>query len=231
MKKRVFFMFIATLVSIFLLSGCATKKFVRQSIADSESKMNKKMDSNNQKIYSQLSELSQLNKQLSSKLEEVTDKANLANQKAEEAKNIGMTAKEKADAADKDAQLALSKFNNRFNFVVVDTEYVYFGFNRYHLTKSAMSTLDDVAKKFAENKNYIMVLEGHTDSIGPKDYNYTLSEKRVKSVVRYLVGEKKLDINRIYTVGLGKLNPIASNKTRQGRKKNRRVTIKIMEVK
>ncbi len=230
MKKRLF-LIVALFLGLLLLSGCATKKFVRQSISDSEAKMNKKIDDNNQKIYSQLSELSQLNKQLSSKLEEVSDKANLANQKAEEAKNIGMAAKEKAETADKNAKLALEKFNNRFNFVVVDTAYVYFGFNKYHLTKDAVATLDDVAKKFAENKNYIMVLEGHTDSIGPKEYNYILSEKRVKSVLRYLVGVKKLDINRIYTVGLGKLNPIADNKTRQGRKKNRRVTIKIMEVK
>ena len=68
---------------------------------------------------------------------------------------------------------------------------------------------------------------GHTDSIGTDAYNQKLSERRAASVKAYLVS-KGIDPNRIYTEGKGKKNPIASNKTKEGRAQNRRVEIEIV---
>lgn len=227
-SKKVLLLVAVAAVALLLASGCATKKFVRQEISSSEAKTAQTMQTEHAKINNQINELSDLNKQLSSRLEQVSDRASAADAKAEEAKNIGMEAKNMADKANTEATQLRSAFENRNNYVVTDTKYVHFGFDKFNLTDESKATLDDVAKMIAGNKNAVLVLEGYTDYIGSAAYNYTLSDKRVKSVIRYLVGDKSVDLNRIYTIGLGETNPMADNKTPAGRKENRRVSIKIM---
>jgi OOP family OmpA-OmpF porin len=71
-------------------------------------------------------------------------------------------------------------------------------------------------------------LQGFTDSRGPEQYNVGLSQRRVESVERYLVG-KSVPLYRISVVGLGKENPVADNKTSKGRAENRRVEIRVLK--
>ena len=68
---------------------------------------------------------------------------------------------------------------------------------------------------------------GHTDSIGTEAYNLKLSERRAQAVKAYLVS-KGIDASRIYSEGKGEAQPIASNKTAEGRAKNRRVDIEVV---
>jgi OOP family OmpA-OmpF porin len=68
---------------------------------------------------------------------------------------------------------------------------------------------------------------GHTDSIGSDAYNQKLSVRRAESVKAYLVS-KGVEPNRIYTEGKGEKQPVASNKTKDGRQKNRRVEIEVI---
>lgn len=230
MRSNRFFLLVAvSLVALLMVSGCATKKFVRQEITTSETKTNQKIDQETAKLSGQINELSALNKQLSSRIEQVSDRASAADAKAEEAKGIGLDAKKDAQAANAGVADLRTKFENRNNFALVDTKNVLFGFNRADLTAESKATLDEVARMVAGNKNAVLTLEGYTDSIGDDTYNIALSEKRVKSVVRYLVGEKNFDLNRLYVIGMGKTNPVADNKTADGRKQNRRVTVKILE--
>ena len=70
-------------------------------------------------------------------------------------------------------------------------------------------------------------IEGHTDSIGSASYNQRLSVRRAESVKAYLVS-KGIEPNRIYTEGKGEKQPVADNKTRDGRAKNRRVEIEVI---
>ncbi|HYK51102.1 MAG TPA: OmpA family protein, partial [Terriglobales bacterium] len=65
-------------------------------------------------------------------------------------------------------------------------------------------------------------------SVGPADYNYDLSQRRANSVIQYLASEKQIPAHKIYLVGLGKDKPVESNKTSEGRKKNRRVEVHLM---
>ena len=76
--------------------------------------------------------------------------------------------------------------------------------------------------------NSNIVLEGHTDSIGPKRYNQGLSERRAEAVKRFLVNRGGISESRIRTFGHGELRPVASNKTREGRAENRRVEVLIL---
>lgn len=66
-------------------------------------------------------------------------------------------------------------------------------------------------------------LEGHTDSIGPDDYNMKLSKRRAESVKKYLVDKFGIEATRIGTIGYGESAPVATNDTEDGRQKNRRV--------
>jgi len=228
-RNRMIALIALALVAVLVVSGCATKKFVRQEITTSETKIIQKEDQEHQKIYGQITELSTLNKQLSSRIEQVSDKAAAADSKAEEAKSIGNDAKVQAQNANTAVIDLRAKFDARNNYVVVDTKTVLFGFDKYELTKEADATLDEVARLVAGNKNVVLTLEGYTDNVGSDTYNLTLSEKRANAVIRYLVGEKSIDLNRIFYIGLGKANYVADNKTEAGRKENRRVVIKVLE--
>ena len=89
--------------------------------------------------------------------------------------------------------------------------------------------LDDVAKAMADHPEVTKVqIEGHTDAKASHKHNQKLALDRVASVKAYLVG-KGVDANRLTTKGFGETKPIASNKTEEGRAKNRRVEFRIIK--
>ena len=86
--------------------------------------------------------------------------------------------------------------------------------------------LNLIADIFIENSNYIIEVQGHTDNTGKAELNKTLSQKRAESVMNYLI-DKGVPASRLTAVGYGPDVPIADNKTKAGRAKNRRVEFKI----
>ncbi|MDA8122773.1 MAG: OmpA family protein [Deltaproteobacteria bacterium] len=85
---------------------------------------------------------------------------------------------------------------------------------------------DDIARVADYLKKYpetTVTIEGNTDSVGGKNYNQKLSERRADSVKKYLVEKLGADASKISTVGYGLTKPVADNKTAEGRQKNRRV--------
>jgi OOP family OmpA-OmpF porin len=103
----------------------------------------------------------------------------------------------------------------------------FFDFDKSTLKPEGRQLLDQVAQQASGIDLETIIAVGHTDSIGTEAYNQKLSERRAASVKSYLVS-KGIDPNRIYTEGKGELNPIASNKTKEGRAQNRRVEIEIV---
>jgi len=96
------------------------------------------------------------------------------------------------------------------------------------LTKQAKDELDKMAAVVPNTKGYIITVEGGTDSVGPSDYNYSLSERRADSVIQYLSSKYNIPAHKIYLIGLGKDKPVEPNKTREGRAANRRVDVRLM---
>ena len=92
----------------------------------------------------------------------------------------------------------------------------------------AQEALDQLAADVTNAKGYIITVEGGTDSVGSQDYNYDLSERRADSVIQYLASKHSIPAHKVYLVGLGKDKPVESNKTREGRAKNRRVDVRLM---
>lgn len=94
------------------------------------------------------------------------------------------------------------------------------------ILKKSYPILDEVVKVFEENPDYIIEVQGHTDNVGKADVNMTLSDKRAHAVRDYII-KKGIDASRITAHGYGSTVPIADNKTKAGRAKNRRVEFKI----
>jgi OOP family OmpA-OmpF porin len=85
---------------------------------------------------------------------------------------------------------------------------------------------DELAKVAAYLKKYpetTVTIEGHTDNVGGEKYNQKLSEQRAESVKKYLVAKLGVDASRISTNGYGLSKPVADNKTKEGKQKNRRI--------
>ena len=104
---------------------------------------------------------------------------------------------------------------------------VLFDFDKAVLKNEGKSKLDDLAAKVKAINLEVVIAIGHTDSVGSDAYNQKLSVRRAESVKAYLVS-KGVEPNRIYTEGKGEKQPVASNKTKEGRQKNRRVEIEVI---
>ena len=103
---------------------------------------------------------------------------------------------------------------------------VLFDFDKSNIKSEAAAILDRLVAFMNENKDKKASLSGHTDSVGSDAYNQALSERRVASVKDYVV-KKGVDGGRVSGQGFGESKPIADNKTKEGRSKNRRVEIKV----
>jgi OOP family OmpA-OmpF porin len=104
---------------------------------------------------------------------------------------------------------------------------VLFDFDKAVIKPEGKSKLDDISSKVKGVNLEVVIAIGHADSIGSDAYNQRLSVRRAESVKAYLVS-KGLEANRLYTEGKGEKQPVADNKTKEGRAKNRRVEIEVI---
>ena len=104
---------------------------------------------------------------------------------------------------------------------------VLFDFDKAVVKPEGKSKLDDIANKVRGVNLEVVIAIGHADSIGSDAYNQSLSVRRAESVKAYLVS-KGIEPNRVYTEGKGEKQPVADNKTSDGRAKNRRVEIEVI---
>lgn len=103
----------------------------------------------------------------------------------------------------------------------------FFDFDKSTLKPEATAKLDDLVSKTKGINLEVIIAVGHTDSVGSDAYNQKLSIRRSEAVKAYLVS-KGIEPNRVYTEGKGEKQPIADNKTAEGRAKNRRTEIEVV---
>jgi type II secretory pathway predicted ATPase ExeA/outer membrane protein OmpA-like peptidoglycan-associated protein len=104
---------------------------------------------------------------------------------------------------------------------------IYFGRDSTEIDSEHLEVLSKVADYLVRASDLIIIVEGYTDSYGNLYYNENLSQLRANMVKSYFVGQG-VDNSRINAIGLGPENPIGDNQTREGRKKNRRVEVRVV---
>ena len=110
--------------------------------------------------------------------------------------------------------------------VTMKENMVNFGFDSSDLTSAAKANLDKLAQVLKNNMDTNINIYGHTDSKGTDAYNLSLSERRAAAVKSYLVAQG-VSSSRMFTMGVGEKEPVASNDTDAGRAENRRVEFAI----
>jgi len=107
---------------------------------------------------------------------------------------------------------------------VLNQDYL-FDFDKAVVKPQYHKDLNDVAAVIQSNANLKVQIEGHTDAVGSEAYNQGLSERRAKAIQAYLINKAGISANILSIVGYGETRPIASNDTKEGRSKNRRVEL------
>jgi outer membrane protein OmpA-like peptidoglycan-associated protein len=231
----------STLLLLAFTSGCATKKYVGKQISPVEGRVTqaeKKATQQGTALETVETGLNRTNEKvidLDAGLKSTNNKVGEVDKKAGDAAASADKAQQSATEAKTYAETRTTTIEKNFNntienidkFKLAQTQQVLFDLNKSDLKPDAKKTLDDIASGVASKKRYIIEVQGYTDNRGPAGMNLALSQRRAESVVRYLTLTHKLPLRSIHLIGAGDADPVADNKTRDGRKQNRRVEIRL----
>jgi outer membrane protein OmpA-like peptidoglycan-associated protein len=241
---RVFLATTCIVAGSLLAAGCATKKYVQNTTAPIQAKVDQvgtQTTQNTQQIEDTKGQLKQVDEKAQSGINAAQERAsaadqhataadehaNLADQHANDAMGQAKQAGSMADANSKDLNKLRDVVANIDDYKMQTSASVPFGFDKFALTAAAKDDLDKLAGALGSEKRFVISVEGYTDAIGDKAYNEALSRKRADAVVMYLVAKHDVPIYRIHTIGLGEEKPVDEGKDREARAKNRRVEVKV----
>jgi outer membrane protein OmpA-like peptidoglycan-associated protein len=217
-----------------ILGGCATKKYVRNTAAPIQAKVDQvgqQTTQNSQQIADTKNQVKQVDEHAQSGISAAQERASTADQHAQSAMD---RANQAAQSSEQNAQALNGLKQSMANVIANIDDYklqnetvVPFKFNKYALTPETKADLDKVADSVKASKRYFIAVEGFTDNTGTSQYNEGLSKRRADAVVQYLVADHDIPIYRIHTIGLGEAKPVAEGHTRADRAKNRRVDVKV----
>ena len=104
---------------------------------------------------------------------------------------------------------------------------IFFDVNKFDIKPESQAELDKIVQLMNDNPTLKIQISGHTDNVGKPAENITLSNNRAKTVVAYLIN-KRIGPQRLTFKGFGETQPVADNKTEEGRAKNRRTEMKVV---
>jgi OOP family OmpA-OmpF porin len=220
-----------------LAGGCATKKYVRNTTAPIQAKVDQvgeQTTRNGQQIEDTRNQVKQVDEKAQSGISAAQERASAADQHAATADQHAGEAMNKATQATQlgeQNQQALSTLrgvvSNIDDFKLQSSVTVPFKFDKYTLTDDGKSELDKIATDAKSDKRFFIAVEGYTDKTGSRAYNEALSRRRADAVVQYLVAKHEIPIYRIHMIGLGNEKPVDEANNREARAKNRRVEVKV----
>lgn len=217
-------------------SACvASKKFVRNEVKTSSDVLSGRIDTNEGEIKETRDSVDRLGKRVTGVDSRVSDLDSRTTQAVSSLTEDVQSADQKAIQAQAAAErtagdltMLNQQFEGRNQFAVKSEATVQFRFDSAQLESQYYGVMDEVAQMLTSNPDAIVVLQGHTDSKGNAAYNLKLGERRVDAVRQYLAVEKNVPVYRIHEISFGMAKPIASNDSREGREKNRAVTLTLL---
>jgi outer membrane protein OmpA-like peptidoglycan-associated protein len=215
---------VATGAACLLLGGCSTKNYVRSQTTPLIQKTNELDDAtaaNNRQIHD-------VDQRAQTGITQAQQSADSASQQAQAANQSATHAQQSAQEAVNRADSLAGLVSGLDTYKQVGDVSVMFGFDKANLTKDGKDQLDRFAAQLGTRKSYILEVTGGTDSVGSKEYNYDLSQRRAATVVQYLASKYNIPPHRFYLIGIGKDIEVASNSTASGRAKNRRVEVQLL---
>jgi outer membrane protein OmpA-like peptidoglycan-associated protein len=224
-----------------LAGGCATKKYVHNTTAPIQAKVDQvgeQTSQNGQQIQKTQTDMKDVDEKAQNGISAATEKANGADQHAATADQHAATADQhagealtQANQADSKADRAISDLHNVVanldDYKLQTSATVAFKLNQYTLSQSAKDDLDKLVTDMQSDKRFFIAVEGYTDTTGSRESNEALSRHRADAVVEYLVAKHDIPIYRIHMIGLGQEKPLDEAHNRVARAKNRRVEVKV----
>lgn len=211
-------------LAVFGVSGCATKKYVNNQTApiiQHTGQLDQETAENNRQIHD-------VDTRAQAGIKQAQSTADTANQNAQSATKAAGDASSAANDVAQRADSLDAVVKGLDNYKQVADVSVTFGFDKSVLTDDDRAQLDNFAGQLSSAKNYILEVTGGTDTTGPADYNYALSNRRADAVVQYLVTKYNIAPHRFYLIGIGKDQQVADDSTSEGRHKNRRVEVQLL---
>ncbi len=197
----------------FALSGCAKKAYVQREVGE----ISKKVDA----VSAEVEKTQQRVQQNEVRIDSVDKNAQSG---IADAKGSAQQAMSKAVQAEQAAKGKL------IYTVTLSNDKVKFPVNRAEISDEAKAIIDEsVMPLKTENRGVYFEIQGFTDATGEEPYNFRLGEDRAMAVRDYIAKTHGIALSRISVISYGETNPVADNKTRDGRSQNRRVVIRIME--
>ena len=230
MKRAMVFLILCG-ASAALVSGCATKKFVREQVGATEGRLGQRVDTQETELK-QTAERTGANAQAlqaaNERLHGIDSRVQGVESRVTEVSALAKQAQQDASAAGEAVRATDQRFANRNKLAALETKSVFFDFGKADVRDQAMPELEDVAKALKADPNAVVELQGFADSRGSDLYNYRLTRDRVDAVTRYLV-QQGIELRRIYAVGMGKAPRDNGGKAdREALARSRRVDIVLL---
>lgn len=149
----------------------------------------------------------------------------------EEQRHKAAQAREEAEKKFSELNSALIQVSRDARGTIISMSDILFDVGKATLTTDLKTSLAKIAGILTIYKDANVLVEGHTDNVGGEEYNQKLSEKRAQNVVDFLINPGGIAAERLSAAGHGFNKPIADNSTKEGRQKNRRVDLVIMDKK
>lgn len=198
-------------------TGCATKGFVRQSAADERTWTTEQLDRTQREMQGELETVQS----------EVTRQGEEIDRLDQRDEQISQTAQEALERAQEAGRLARGQFVSE---TLLSSDELTFGFEQATINEEGKAALAEFAQALIDqNESVFIEIQGHTDASGPDAYNYELGLERAEAVRRHLRAEHNVPLHRMEVISYGETAPIASNDNREGRQKNRRVSLVVLK--
>lgn len=180
------------------LAGCATTKYVNQKFDEAQ----------------------RTGQENSSRLTSLQDRLSSAELRAQQAFELAGQAKTEAEKA----KIMAAAFAD---YQEIGNKEIHFAFDRYTLSDIGKNVLDEIGKMMQDRKDLVLEIAGHTDQIGPDQYNMILGQNRALAVEQYLNDRYQIPLYRMYIISYGKAKPKTVGEGRSG-SANRRVELRLL---